>query len=353
MAEVTAPPATPQVSGGRGAAALTPMSRFPGIWWVALGVLVLNDHALKHAGLLPGWLTGKLSDVAGLIVAPVLAARLARARTLHGRALAFAAVVLPFCAVKLSQAAAGALVAALGAIGIRWRLWSDPTDLVALAAVPMAWHAAQAPAAKDATPFRRRRAAGAGPVILGALACLATSIPIHGFFSSAFLVNMTLQPREVRLYRARGPLDCAAVAATPATALASAFDPELCVPLAVGGVMPLDRNWYLSVPNGIDPPCDAVIIRVADLPDTLLTWQQPDKVIVDDRTGHEASQARFRLDPQGIYLEQAGQRVFAAPSSLITSSPAPIALPDVACASLPDLDGGRAGDGAADAGAAP
>jgi hypothetical protein len=38
----------------------------------ALSVLVLNDHWLKGAGLLPGWLTGKLSDFAGLIVAPIL-----------------------------------------------------------------------------------------------------------------------------------------------------------------------------------------------------------------------------------------------------------------------------------------
>jgi hypothetical protein len=329
------------------------MSRFPGIWWVALGALVINDHVLKYAGLLPGWLTGKLSDVAGLIVAPMLAARLARAWTPGGRALAFAAVVIPFCAVKLSHAAAGALVAVLGAIGIRWRLWSDATDLIALAALPIAWHAARAPAATRATLLRPRRAAGAGPVILGAVACLATSVPVHGFYASAFLVNMTLEPREVRLYRARGPLDCAALAATPASALASAFDPELCVPLEVGGVMPLDRNWSRLFPSDTDPPCDAVVIRVADLPDTLLTWQKLDQVIVDDERGHEAGRARLRLDPHGIYLEQAGDRVFAASSPLITALPAPIALPDVACASLPDLDGGRAGDGAADAGAAP
>ena len=35
---------------------------------VSLGVLVANDHFLKGSGLLPGWLTGKLSDLAGLVV---------------------------------------------------------------------------------------------------------------------------------------------------------------------------------------------------------------------------------------------------------------------------------------------
>ncbi len=37
---------------------------------LALVVLVLNDHVLKQA--YPGMLTGKLSDVAGLVVAPLL-----------------------------------------------------------------------------------------------------------------------------------------------------------------------------------------------------------------------------------------------------------------------------------------
>ena len=240
MREVSQPPANPQVPGTRGAAAMAPMSRFPAIWWIALGVLVINDDLLKYAGVLPGWLTGKLSDVAGLIVAPVLAVRLARARTPGTRALAFAAVVIPFCAVKLSQAPAGALVAALGAVGIRWRLWCDPGDLVALVVLPLAWQVSLAAEADRARRLRPRRAAGAVPVILGALACLATSYRVDGFYSSAFLINMTLDRVEVRLYRARGPLDCGAIAAAPAIALASAFDPGLCVPLEVGGLMPLD-----------------------------------------------------------------------------------------------------------------
>jgi hypothetical protein len=37
---------------------------------VALAVLALNDHVLK--GSAPGWLTGKLSDVAGMVFFPLL-----------------------------------------------------------------------------------------------------------------------------------------------------------------------------------------------------------------------------------------------------------------------------------------
>ncbi len=39
---------------------------------LAIVVLAVNDHLLKGAGLLPGWLTGKLSDFAGLLFFPLL-----------------------------------------------------------------------------------------------------------------------------------------------------------------------------------------------------------------------------------------------------------------------------------------
>jgi len=39
---------------------------------LAVVVLCLNDHFLKGSGLLPGWLTGKLSDFAGLFFFPIL-----------------------------------------------------------------------------------------------------------------------------------------------------------------------------------------------------------------------------------------------------------------------------------------
>src|SRR5690349_13071723 len=42
---------------------------------LALALLLLNDHVLKAA--YPGWWTGKLSDAAGLVLAPPLLALLA------------------------------------------------------------------------------------------------------------------------------------------------------------------------------------------------------------------------------------------------------------------------------------
>ncbi len=95
----------------------------------ALAVLALNDHALKGAGLLPGALTGKLSDVAGLLVAPLVLAWLARARTRRGWVFAHVAVGLGFAAL---QHPAGADAFARLGLG---RSWPDPTDLLALPAL--------------------------------------------------------------------------------------------------------------------------------------------------------------------------------------------------------------------------
>src|SRR5690606_32162865 len=54
------------------------------LFGAALLVLVVNDHVLKGAGALPPLVTGKLSDVAGLLVAPAVLAWIARARTERG-----------------------------------------------------------------------------------------------------------------------------------------------------------------------------------------------------------------------------------------------------------------------------
>lgn len=64
---------------------------------LAMLLVALNDHALKGAGLLPGWLTGKLSDVMGLYFAPLLLAELwdARAALQRGGATPCAAQASP------------------------------------------------------------------------------------------------------------------------------------------------------------------------------------------------------------------------------------------------------------------
>lgn len=144
-------------------------------WLAGLALLVTNDHALKGSGVLPGWLTGKLSDVAGLFVAPLLLALLLRARTRTRLLLVHAAVGFGFAALELSPELTGAAEALYAALGVAWRQWSDPTDLLALAVLPAAYAFALRVSSGDA----RAPAPGAiqtrALAATGLLACAAST----------------------------------------------------------------------------------------------------------------------------------------------------------------------------------
>ena len=113
----------------------------------AMLLVALNDHVLKGAGLLPGAITGKLSDVAGLYFAPLLVAELwtlalptgsARAvlRRVAWAALGFGVL---FTAIKTSPEASAGFDAVTGAVLRRpVRNTVDPSDLVALLMLPLA-----------------------------------------------------------------------------------------------------------------------------------------------------------------------------------------------------------------------
>lgn len=129
--------------------------------WIAVALLVLNDHVLKQA--YPSALTGKLSDVAGLVFFPLLlqalwelaerrvAARFAPSRRVLLTVTCATAVV--FASIQLFPAAATSYRVGLGAV--QWpfvavlsllgglglppltpvHLTQDPTDLLALPAL--------------------------------------------------------------------------------------------------------------------------------------------------------------------------------------------------------------------------
>jgi hypothetical protein len=126
----------------------------------AMALLVVNDHVLKAA--YPGVLTGKLSDVAGMIFFPLLLAaaceQLGVRRGMTTIVVAACATALVFAAIKLSAnagelyrvglalaqwpvRAVRALIAgsSLPSVG-RTRLVPDPTDLIAIVAlaIPLA-----------------------------------------------------------------------------------------------------------------------------------------------------------------------------------------------------------------------
>lgn len=88
---------------------------------VSLAMLVLNDHFLKWAH--PSWLTGKLSDVAGMILAPIVLSAMTKHRAPSACALA---VAILFTLAKTWSPANHAWCATMGP------LVKDPTDLIAL-----------------------------------------------------------------------------------------------------------------------------------------------------------------------------------------------------------------------------
>jgi len=163
------------------------------VWWLALVVLVVNDHLLKGAGIVPGWLTGKLSDFAFLIVAPVLAAVALPAAVRGRRAIALVAVGALFTAAKLSRVVSDEVVGALRHVGLVWRLWPDPTDLVALAMLPVAARVLRA-APRGLARLLPQRAG----VLLGAVACAATSA-LPSYEHNAFLLNAAPATESVQI----------------------------------------------------------------------------------------------------------------------------------------------------------
>lgn len=123
----------------------------------AVVVLALNDHLLKGAGVLPGWMTGKISDVAGYFFFPLMLTAVgdtvvrAFARWFGLRRIDFslrwwkagvamAATVALALGLELSPGVGEVVVGALRLLGFRAGTTRDPTDLIGLVGlVPAAW----------------------------------------------------------------------------------------------------------------------------------------------------------------------------------------------------------------------
>ncbi|GAA3143460.1 hypothetical protein [Nonomuraea roseoviolacea] len=95
-------------------------------------VLLLNDHLLKQTW--PGFVTGKLSDVAGLVVAPPLAALLFRRRADLAATLLTGAL---FTLAKTTQTGAEAASHLFTLVAGPSHVLDDPTDLLALPALAL------------------------------------------------------------------------------------------------------------------------------------------------------------------------------------------------------------------------
>lgn len=125
--------------------------------FAAAFLLLLNDHVLKGAAILPGIVTGKLSDFCGLFVLPIVIARVSGMQSRRAHALICAACAVAFAIVKTTVLGNAIYRAVLGSTLI------DPTDLVALPSAFVAYFALR-------TPARDRVS-----LVLAAIGCIATS----------------------------------------------------------------------------------------------------------------------------------------------------------------------------------
>jgi len=239
------------------------------LFLAALVTLALNDHLLKSAAALPA-LSGKLSDVAGLLVAPAVLAWLARVRTRRGWLGCHVAVGLGFAAIQLAPIAA-AIEATLP-----WRIWPDPTDLLALPALALS----------AVVLGRARREPGwlARPIGAVALALCAASggpgyespprypFPPAGRLETAVFIRNHLAadlPIGVRMVRDDRTLDCDAILQDPLAQLEGGdFDDEQQWTVAARDAVPLwDRRG-----GARDRDCYAVRLKARGR-EWLLTWR--------------------------------------------------------------------------------
>lgn len=149
----------------------------------ALVLLLVNDHVLKQ--LWPGFVTGKLSDVAGMVMFPPLLAALVALTVPRTNPKTLAVVALcatggGFSMIKLwgypAQLASSALTVVSGPSLVR----ADPADLLALPALALAWLAF-----RRARPITDRTARLVRAVVLLPLALFGTTATSCGIDDAA------------------------------------------------------------------------------------------------------------------------------------------------------------------------
>jgi hypothetical protein len=280
-------------------------------WLAALAVLALNDHVLKGAGLLPGVVTGKLSDFAGLLVAPALLATLAGVRSPRAWAACHVAVGLVFAAIQLSAGAASGWSALMSTVGFPWRITRDPTDLVALPVLAVSWRwlgaaAIRGDARREVAGALRWAGAGAG-----LWACMATSPPPRpgpdsnyaSFEASIYLHNESDEEITVRVRTLRVDLesDCDALAADAGRI------PDLAFGDALTWRMPERTNVPVSVGDEA-MPCSAALVDGDGIAPAVLFWRADQVPVlwtpgqVFDESEHHSGGVAIEFDDAGIHV---------------------------------------------------
>lgn len=136
----------------------------------SLAILVLNDRVLKAA--YGNWLTGKASDLVGLIVLPIVVTALLRAVRLQiDHRVVMTVTAVWFAAMKtLVPVAAATERLVEGLAGVNSTIVVDPTDLIGLVGLLVA-----AAIIENPRPAIDRRALRFALLSIGLIACLGSS----------------------------------------------------------------------------------------------------------------------------------------------------------------------------------
>lgn len=236
-------------------------------------VLLANDHLLKGAGVLPGWVTGKLSDLAGYFMFPSLLAVILRVRTQRGLLLCHLAAGLLLLLTELSPALCRLILAVSG-----HRLWPDPTDLVALCSIAVSWRILARLALSAESPRRVRDRRSKALILVGALASVATSprrppsVLTWAVPAEAFVQNERSQSLQIRLSAVRPDVvfDCESASRDPQALFSeSQFTVVQHVTLGPGDAIPLQDPNTTS-----DAACSVFLLAVEGSPQRLVAWRR-------------------------------------------------------------------------------
>lgn len=146
----------------------------------SIALLLINDHLLKY--ICPSWLTGKLSDFAGVFFFPfIIAAGLSvflvkfnlTSRQIGQTAFGFVALWFILLKMLLPANYITAQIASL-LVGFPTKFSLDPADLVSLLVLIPAW------AIWEQVVFRKPTRIAYATLLLGSFAAIATSPPYFG-----------------------------------------------------------------------------------------------------------------------------------------------------------------------------
>jgi hypothetical protein len=294
------------------------------LWLVSLGLLVVNDHFLKGSGILPAVITGKLSDFAGLVVAPVLFAVLLRLSSRKSLALAHIATGVVFAAIKVFPSLAHLFESIAGLGPFAWHITVDPTDLVALPALFVSYRVFVAAMQQ---PLPERPHVQRGLIMAGSVACMATSQQ-EPFESCPDPIACSAIPREsaalvignntdaqrlvrVRPFKPSVQYTCSDLLADPTTALSR----ELFGP---ADAWLLEPSRGLPLPSKSSNGCAAYLIDADGLSPTLVAWSSnefPDTLLSTSTASPDGNtMITLGLDTNGKLALLDHPAVFPAPA---------------------------------------